>query len=192
MTPPLHRCRWAQNDLAMQLYHDTEWGVPVRDSRALWEKLILDGFQAGLSWRTILLKREAFREAFEGFIPARVAQYDETDIERLLGNPAIVRSRIKIRAAIKNANAYLSMQEQGEDFSSFVWDFVSNSALRGDGTGSATRSVVGNRLSIELKKRGFSFVGPVIVHAWLQATGVINDHESSCFRQAYLVHNDCR
>ncbi|MCH4023861.1 MAG: DNA-3-methyladenine glycosylase I [Acetobacter sp.] len=192
MTPPLHRCRWAQNDLAMQLYHDTEWGVPVRDSRALWEKLILDGFQAGLSWRTILLKREAFREAFEGFIPARVAHYGETDIERLLGNPAIVRSRIKIRAAIKNANAYLSMQEQGEDFSSFVWGFVSNSALRGDGTGSATRSVVGNRLSIELKKRGFSFVGPVIVHAWLQATGVINDHESSCFRQAYLVHNDCR
>ena len=146
-------------------------------------RLILDGFQAGLSWRTILLKREAFREAFEGFIPARVAQYDETDIELLLGNPAIVRSRIKIRAAIKNANAYLSMQEQGEDFSSFVWDFVSNSALRGDGTGSATRSVVGDRLSIELKKRGFSFVGPVIVHAWLQATGVINDHESSCFRQ---------
>lgn len=191
MTPPLHRCRWAQNDLSMQLYHDTEWGVPVRDSRALWEKLILDGFQAGLSWRTILLKREAFREAFEGFIPARVAQYDETDIELLLGNPAIVRSRIKIRAAIKNANAYLSMQEQGEDFSSFVWDFVSNSALRGDGTGSATRSVVGDRLSIELKKRGFSFVGPVIVHAWLQATGVINDHESSCFRQVYLAHNDC-
>ena len=192
MTSPLRRCRWAQNDLSMQLYHDTEWGVPVRDSRALWEKLILDGFQAGLSWRTILLKREAFREAFEGFIPARVAQYDETDIERLLGNPAIVRSRIKIRASIKNANAYLSMQEQGEDFSSFVWDFVSKSALRGDGTGSATRSVVGDRLSIELKKRGFSFVGPVIVHAWLQATGVINDHESSCFRQAYLVHNDCR
>ena len=187
MTSPLRRCRWAQNDLSMQLYHDTEWGVPVRDSRALWEKLILDGFQAGLSWRTILLKREAFREAFEGFIPARVAQYDETDIELLLGNPAIVRSRIKIRAAIKNANAYLSMQEQGEDFSSFVWDFVSNAAFRGDDTGRATRSVMGDRLSVELKKWGFSFVGLVTVHAWLQAIGVINDHESSFFQQDYIA-----
>ncbi|MCG0993914.1 DNA-3-methyladenine glycosylase I [Acetobacter indonesiensis] len=177
----LHRCQWAQHDPIMQNYHDCEWGVPVRDSRALWEKLILDGFQAGLSWRTILLKRDSFREAFEGFVPKHIAEYDEADIERLLGNATIVRSRIKIRAAIQNAKAYLEMQRHGEDFSTFVWKMVDDQPLKGDGTGSATRSATGDRLSKELKNRGFSFVGPVIVHAWLQATGVINDHEAQCF-----------
>lgn len=167
----------------MRAYHDTQWGVPIRDSRALWEKLILDGFQAGLSWRTILLKRDAFREAFEGFEPARVAAYGEADIERLLGNAGIVRSQIKIAAAIRNAKAYLAMEAKGEDFSTFVWREVGEEPMLGDGTGTATRSEPGERLSKALKKRGFSFVGPVIVHAWLQATGVINDHEAHCFRR---------
>jgi DNA-3-methyladenine glycosylase I len=180
MTGDLHRCRWALKDPAMRAYHDTEWGVPVRDSRALWEKLILDGFQAGLSWRTILLKRDAFREAFEGFEPARVATYGEADIERLLANAGIVRSRAKIVAAIRNAKACLAMEAKGENFSTFVWREVDDEPIPGDGTGMATRSGLGDRLSSALKKRGFSFVGPVIVHAWLQATGVINDHEAHC------------
>lgn len=183
MTGHMHRCRWAQTDPVMQNYHDTEWGVPVRDSRALWEKLILDGFQAGLSWRTILLKRDAFREAFDGFVPERIAEYGEVDIERLLGNAGIVRSRMKIRATIQNARAYVSMHKNGEDFSAFVWKTVTDQPLVGDGTGIAARSATGDHLSKELKKRDFSFVGPVIVHAWLQASGVINDHETGCFRR---------
>ncbi|MFT9399675.1 DNA-3-methyladenine glycosylase I [Acetobacter sp.] len=181
MTDHLHRCRWAEKDPIMQNYHDREWGVPIRDSRALWEKLILDGFQAGLSWRTILLKRDAFREAFDGFVPECIAKYDATDIERLLGNETIVRSRIKIKAAIQNANAYVSMKKNGEEFSDFVWNEVSNQPLRRDGINPATRSETGDILSKKLQSRGFSFVGPVIVHAWLQATGVINDHEKLCF-----------
>ncbi|MXV44428.1 DNA-3-methyladenine glycosylase I [Saccharibacter sp. 17.LH.SD] len=182
-----YRCAWAQTDPIMRDYHDKEWGIPIRDSRTLWEKLILDGFQAGLSWRIILLKREAFREAFDGFIPEKIARYGEDDIKRLLGNPNIVRSSAKIRAAIKNANAYLAMQEHGEDFASFIWNEVGNNPLKGDGTGSTTRSPLGDRLSAALKKRGFSFVGPIIVHAWLQATGVINDHEDRCFRSDSLI-----
>ncbi|MPT48804.1 MAG: DNA-3-methyladenine glycosylase I [Sphingobium sp.] len=184
MTDSMTRCRWALTDPAMRAYHDAEWGVPVRDSRALWEKLILDGFQAGLSWRTILLKRDAFREAFEGFAPARVATYGEADIERLLANPGIIRSRMKISATIRNARAYLDMQRAGEDFSAFVWNVAGgHDPVPGDGSGSSTRSPQGDFLAKELKKRGFSFVGPVIVHAWLQATGVINDHETDCFRR---------
>ncbi|GAN59197.1 DNA-3-methyladenine glycosylase I [Acetobacter cibinongensis] len=183
MKDHLHRCQWACKDPIMQHYHDTEWGVPVFDSRALWEKLILDGFQAGLSWRTILLKRDAFREAFEGFVPERIAEYNDLDIERLLGNAGIVRSRMKIRAAIQNANAYISLHNRGENFSDFVWSVVDHQPLSGDGGTLATRSTAGDLLSQKLKNNGFSFVGPVIVHAWLQATGVINDHEALCFRR---------
>lgn len=183
MTDDLPRCRWALTDSVMRAYHDAEWGVPVYDSRALWEKLILDGFQAGLSWRTILLKRDAFRQAFEGFEPARIATYDEAEIERLLANPGIVRSRVKITATIRNAQAFLDMRDKGEDFGSLVWEFAGHQPVPGDGTGSATRSPLGDTLAIAFKKRGFCFVGPVIVHAWLQATGVINDHETTCFRR---------
>ena len=183
MTGEPSRCRWALTDPAMRAYHDTEWGVPVRDRRALWEKLVLDGFQAGLSWRTILLKRDAFREAFEGFEPVRVAAYGDAEIERLLGNAGIVRSRTKIAAAISNAKAYLAMEANGDGFSAFVWEQVGGQPILGDGTGTATRSAQGDGLSEMLKTRGFSFVGPVIVHAWLQATGIINDHEDHCFRR---------
>lgn len=183
MTDNLPRCRWALTDPAMRAYHDAEWGVPVRDSRALWEKLVLDGFQAGLSWRTILLKRDTFREAFEGFEPARIATYGEAEIERLLANSGIIRSRMKIVATIRNAQAFLDMQDKGEDFSEFVWNVAGHQPVPGDGTGSATRSPQGDTLSKALKTRGFSFAGPIIVHAWLQATGVIDDHETSCFRR---------
>ncbi len=184
MTETLHRCRWAEGDARMQAYHDEEWGLPVRDSRALWEKLVLDTFQAGLSWRTILHKREAFRAAFEGFDPHCIARYGPVEIERLMGDTGIVRARAKIEATIRNAQGYLAMQEQGEDFAEFVWSFVGGETAMGDGTGSAARSPAGDALSAALKQRGFGFVGPVVVHAWLQAVGVIDDHEATCFRRS--------
>jgi DNA-3-methyladenine glycosylase I len=179
----LPRCRCAQTDPLLRQYHDVEWGKPQREPRGLWEKLMLDGFQAGLSWRTILRKRDAFRSAFLGFEPSIVAGFDETDIERLLGDAAIVRSRVKIQATIRNATAYVRMRDGGEDFSQFAWSRVGETPLLGDGSGANTRSSAGDTLSGALKQRGFSFVGPVIVHAWMQATGLINDHETGCFRR---------
>lgn len=175
------RCHWARTDALLQAYHDTEWGVPEHDSRALWEKLMLDGFQAGLSWRIILSRRKAFRAAFAGFRPEIVAGYGEKEVGQLLANGNIIRSQTKIRAVIRNARAYLAMQEAGEDFASFVWGSVQGKPVMGDGSGTTTRSIAGNELSAALKKRGFSFVGPVIVHAWMQACGIINDHETECF-----------
>lgn len=177
------RCRWAHGDEAMREYHDTEWGVPEYDSRALWEKLMLDGFQAGLSWRTILHKRAAFREAFAGFVPETVAAFEESDIERLLGNAAIVRSRAKIVATIGNARAYLAMADNGEDFATFVWRYVDGVPYVGDGEYVPTQTETSSALSKALKKRGFKFVGPTIVYAWMQAVGMVNDHATTCFRR---------
>ena len=179
----LGRCAWAGTDPVMVAYHDQEWGVPERDGRALWEKLILDGFQAGLSWRTILLKRENFRSAFARFDPDRVARFDAADTARLLADPGIVRSRAKIEAAVGNARAYLAMAEAGEDFSAFAWGFTGGEPIRNRGP-RATKTVLSETLSRELKRRGFKFVGPVIVHAWMQATGIVDDHEPGCFRAA--------
>jgi DNA-3-methyladenine glycosylase I len=179
----LPRCRWALTDPLLRQYHDAEWGKPQREPRALWEKLMLDGFQAGLSWRTILRKRDAFRSAFLGFEPSVVASFDNADIARLLGDAAIVRSRAKIQATIRNAAAYVRMLDVGEDFSQFAWSHVGETPLLGDGSGATTNSPVGDTLSGALKQRGFSFVGPVIVYAWMQATGLINDHEAGCFRR---------
>ena len=177
------RCDWAATDPLLGDYHDNEWGKPERDSRALWEKLILDGFQAGLAWITILRKRDAFREAFEGFDPAVIARYGEKDVERLLANPGIVRSRSKIQATIGNAKAYLAMQAAGEDFSKFVWGFVDGAPVKGRYASwkeIPAKSELSERVSAELKKRGFKFVGPVIVYAWMQAVGVIDDHVIGC------------
>ncbi len=175
------RCAWAGHDPLMRLYHDKEWGVPEYDSRALWEKLMLDGFQAGLSWATILRKREAFREAFQGFDPNVVARFGPSEIERLMSNAGIVRSRAKIEATIGNARAYLAMQEAGEDFSTFIWTLAGGSPIKNGNHGQQTKSPLSEAISTALKKRGFKFVGPVIVYAWMQATGIINDHESDCF-----------
>lgn len=177
------RCSWAGGDPLMAAYHDEEWGRPERDSRALWEKLILDGFQAGLSWITILRKRESMREAFEGFVPERIAAYTEADVERLLANPGIVRSRSKIAATIGNAQAYVKMAEAGEDFSEFIWSFVPDGPVRNEPR--TTRDIpadspLSQEMSKALKKRGFKFVGPVIVYAFLQAVGVVNDHVVDC------------
>jgi len=176
------RCAWAEGDELLRTYHDEEWGVAERDSRALWEKLILDGFQAGLSWLTILRKRDAFREAFEGFVPEKVAAFSEQKIEQLMLNEGIIRSRSKITAAVGNAKAYLAMRENGEDFSAFAWDFVGGKPLRNTGPVPA-KTALSEEMSKALKKRGFKFVGPVIVYAWMQACGLVDDHAAGCFRR---------
>jgi DNA-3-methyladenine glycosylase I len=182
---PRHRCAWPGTDPLYCDYHDTEWGVPEYDSRALWEKLMLDGFQAGLSWITILRKRDAFRAAFENFDPERVARFGETDVQRLLGDAGIVRSRAKIEACIGGARAYLRMRDSGEDFSEFVWAFVGGETLRNAWTTQQdvpAQTPLSVEISKALKARGFKFVGPVIVYAWMQATGMVNDHVTSCYR----------
>jgi DNA-3-methyladenine glycosylase I len=166
----------------MRAYHDEEWGVPEYNSRALWEKLMLDGFQAGLSWAIILRKRDAFRKAFRNFEPVKVARFDESDITRLLTNADIVRSRAKIEATIGGARAYLAMQKAGEDFSEFMWSMAGGSPIRGSGEVIA-QSPLSIEISKALKKRGFKFVGPVIVYAWMQAVGIVNDHSTKCFRR---------
>lgn len=168
----------------MRAYHDTEWGVPERDSRALWEKLILDGFQAGLSWSTILHKRDAFRAAFRGFEPAVVARFTARDVDRLMADAGIVRSRAKILAAIGNAQAYLAMERAGEDFAGFAWGFVGGlpRRTRARGVPVPAQTEISEALSAALRQRGFKFVGPVIVYAWMQATGLVDDHDHDCFR----------
>lgn len=166
----------------MEAYHDEEWGVPEYDSRALWEKLMLDGFQAGLSWSIILRKRAAFRKAFKNFDPVRVARFGERDIQRLLRNPDIVRSRAKIHSTIAGARVFLAMKEAGEDFSAFVWGLAGGKPIRNKGP-IPVKTALSEHISKELKKRGFSFVGPVIVYAWMQAVGIVDDHVESCPRR---------
>lgn len=180
-TPTPHRCAWAEGDALMTAYHDAEWGKPVRDSRMLWEMLMLEGFQAGLSWRTILYRREGFRAAFAGFVPERVAAFGDADIERLMGDAGIIRARAKIIATIGGARAYLAMQEKGEDFADFAWGFTGGAPIRGDGITLAAQTPLSATISKALKARGFKFVGPVIVHAWMQAVGLVDDHAQACF-----------
>jgi DNA-3-methyladenine glycosylase I len=170
----------------MRAYHDEEWGVPVYDSRALWGKLMLDGFQAGLSWSVILNKREAFHRAFKNFDPHKIARFGEKDVARLLADPGIVRSRAKIESTIKGARAFLAMQESGTDFSQFVWGLAGGKPIQGRGP-VPTQTPLSAEISKALRSRGFSFVGPVIVYAWMQAVGIVNDHASDCFRREALA-----
>jgi DNA-3-methyladenine glycosylase I len=182
--PDTHeRCGWAANDPLMRAYHDAEWGVPEHDSRALWEKLMLDGFQAGLAWITVLKKRDAFRSGFAGFDPEKVAQFDQADIQRLLGDAGIIRSRAKIEATIGGARAYLAMRDAGTDFADFCWSFTDGKVLLGDGVTFPAKTDLSEKISKELKRRGFKFVGATIVYAWMQAVGIVNDHAASCFRR---------
>jgi DNA-3-methyladenine glycosylase I len=181
------RCPWrgmAGIDI-YEAYHDTEWGVPERDSRALWEKLVLDGFQAGLSWITILKKREAFRATFDDFDPEKVARYGEADRARLMGDPGIIRSNGKIDAAISGARLYLDMRERGEDLSALLWSFTDGKPLQ-NGFEHFGQAPAQTPLSVEmskaLKAKGFKFCGPVIVYAFMQAVGIVNDHLVTCFR----------
>lgn len=176
------RCAWAESDPLLRDYHDTEWGVPLRDSRALWELLMLEGFQAGLAWITVLRKRDAFRKAFKGFDPAKVARFGEPDIARLLQDPGIIRSRAKIEATIQAARIYLDMQKSGQDFATFLWGIVGGQPIRTDGP-IPVQTPLAVEMSKQLKKRGFKFVGPVIVYAFMQAAGMVNDHSPACFRR---------
>ena len=181
------RCAWRgmAGDPLYEAYHDTEWGVPEYASRALWEKLVLDGFQAGLAWFTILRKRAAFRAAFDGFDPEKVARYGEADRARLMADPGIVRSNAKIDAAISGAKVYLAMREAGEDFSRFCWSFTGGMPIQNhwgrDGQVPA-QTPLAVEVAKALKARGFKFCGPVIVYAWMQAVGMVNDHLTCCFR----------
>jgi len=172
-------------DPLYEAYHDTEWGVPEYDSRALWEKLVLDGFQAGLAWITILRKRDAFRAAFDNFDPEKVARYGEADRARLMADAGIVRSNAKIDAAINGAKIYLTMRDNGEDFSEFCWSFTGGKPLqnRWDAVGQVpAKTALADEVAAALKAKGFKFVGPVIVYAWMQAVGMVNDHLTCCFR----------
>ena len=176
-------CTWAQGDPLMQAYHDHEWGVPVRDPRPLWEMLVLEGFQAGLSWRTILHRREGFRRAFDGFEPTLVAAYGPDKVEALMQDEGIIRARAKIEATIGNARAFLRMAEAGEDFVDFIWSHVGGQPIVGDGFSVPASTAVSLALSKALKARGFKFVGAVTVYAFMQAVGMVNDHARDCPRR---------
>ncbi|MCQ0971285.1 DNA-3-methyladenine glycosylase I [Paracoccus sp. TK19116] len=178
------RCPWCGTDPLYVAYHDNEWGVPERDPRALWEKLVLDGFQAGLSWITILRKRDAFRAEFDGFDPERVARWDEKRREKALANPGIIRHRGKIEATIRGARLFLEIEE-GEGFSPYIWSFTGGDAIQNRPETPAdvpTATDASTAMSKSLKKRGFNFCGPVITYAFMQACGLVNDHLTSCPR----------
>lgn len=180
------RCDWCGDDPIYTAYHDEEWGVPVYDSRALWEKLILDGFQAGLSWITILKRRDGFIRAFDGFNPEIIAQYNDDDIERLMNDTGIIRNRMKIVATIKNAKAYLEIENEREGaFSELLWSFTDGKVKKNTlnkMSDMPTESDESRAMSKELKKRGFGFCGPTICYAFMQAVGIINDHLTTCHR----------
>lgn len=179
----VQRCSWAGADPLYRAYHDDEWGVPIRDSRMLWETLMLEGFQAGLAWIVILRKREGFRAAFAGFDPAKVARFGPADVERLMADPGIVRARAKIEATIKGAQIYEEMKARGEDFATYCWSFTGGKVVKGDGKTLPAKTDLSETISKDLKQRGFKFVGPVIVYAWLQAVGIVDDHMACCFRR---------
>jgi DNA-3-methyladenine glycosylase I len=170
----------------MREYHDEEWGVPQRDSRALWEMLMLEGFQAGLAWITVLRKRASFREAFAGFDPDRVSRFTRRDMDRLMRNAGIIRARAKIEATIAGARIFCEMRDKGEDFAMFCWSFTNHKVVKGDGRTVVAYSTLSEEISKELKRRGFKFVGPTIVYAWLQAVGIVNDHSIGCFRRSQV------
>ena len=186
MAKPVTRCRWAEGVSDAYIdYHDTEWGVPVTDDRVQFEFLVLEGAQAGLSWSTILNKRDGYRKAFAEFDPEKVARFTRKRIDRLLQDPGIVRNRLKVQSAVTNAQAFLAVQEAFGSFSDYIWSFVDGRPIqnrfRGDGDVPAT-SPESDVLSKDLKKRGFKFVGSTIVYAHMQATGLVNDHVVGCFR----------
>ena len=187
MTLKKLHCLWApENDEIYRQYHDEEWGVPEYDDRTLFEKLILDGFQAGLSWRTILYKRDNFRKAFDGFNPEKIVRYTPKKIDRLMNDAGIIRSKTKINATIGNAKAYLEIMEAGDGaFSDFLWDFVDGAPIVNKAKNYknlAVKSPESEAMSKTLKAKGFKFCGPVIVYAFMEAVGMINDHEHACPR----------
>ena len=180
------RCGWCESDALYRAYHDREWGVPVHDDRKLFEFLLLESAQAGLSWLTVLKKRENYRRAFDGFDPRKVAAYPETKIEALMSDPGVIRNRRKIESAVRNAGCFLAVQKEFGSFDRYLWGFVGGKPVAGRYRNIAevpARTELSDRISRDLKKRGFRFLGPVIVYSFLQAVGVVNDHIDSCFRK---------
>ena len=179
----LERCPWCGSDPLYVNYHDTEWGVPERDDRALFEKLLLDGFQAGLSWITILRKRDNFRRAFDGFVPEKIARYNKRKLASLMKDAGIIRNRMKIDGSVASARAYLEIMEKGPGFSRYLWEFVDGEPIvnqRKTIKQIPAESDVSRKLSKDLKARGFKFCGPTIVYAFMQAVGMVNDHLVTC------------
>ena len=186
----MKRCDWCGNDPLYVAYHDTEWGVPRRDESVLFEFLLLEGVQAGLSWITVLRKRENYREAFDGFNPELIARYGKRKINQLLKNEGIVRNRLKLDSAIKNARAYLALREQGQSLSSCLWSFVNDMPIQNRFRTIAevpATTPLSDQVSKALKQRGFNFVGSTICYAYMQSIGMVNDHLTSCFR-----HKECQ
>jgi len=186
MAEARQRCEWVGADPLMVAYHDEEWGVPCHDDRALFERLMLEGFQAGLSWATILRKRAHFRRGFDGWDPERVAAYGESELARLLADPGIVRNRAKILAAVGNARAFLAVREEADSFDAYVWSFVGGEPLvreasPADLAAIPARTAESDALSKELRRRGFAFVGSTICYAFMQSVGMVNDHTARCF-----------
>jgi len=185
MKQNMKRCDWAEGSDLERAYHDEQWGVPVHDDRLLFEMLTLEGAQAGLSWSTILNKREGYRKAFDNFDVHKVAEYSQEKIDALLQNPEIVRNRLKVNAAVKNARAFMRVQEEFGSFDAYIWSFVENKAIQNRWENIAqipAHTPLSDTISKELKKRGFSFVGSTICYAYMQAIGMVNDHLVGCFR----------
>lgn len=183
------RCGWCSSDPLYQSYHDNEWGVPVHDDRTLFEFLLLEGFQAGLSWITILRKRENFRKAFDNFDYNKIANYSEEKIQELLQNKGIIRNKLKVRAAVNNAQRFLEVQKEFGSFDNYIWGFVEGEVIQNEVPDYRDRppnTPLSDRISKDLKKRGFKFVGSTVIYSHMQATGMINDHEESCFRNVEL------
>jgi DNA-3-methyladenine glycosylase I len=185
----VQRCAWVNDDLAYVDYHDKEWGVPVYDDRLLFEFLILEGAQAGLSWLTILKRRENYRKCFNHFNPEKIARYDESTYQKLLTNPGIIRNRLKIQSVISNAQAYLTVKEEFCSFSDYIWQFVDGNPIRNQWKTQKqvpASTVLSDKMSKDLKKRGFKFIGTTICYAYMQAIGMVNDHLTCCFRHAEI------
>jgi DNA-3-methyladenine glycosylase I len=188
--PAISRCSWAESDPLNLAYHDQEWGIPIRDDRQLFELLCLEGAQAGLSWITILRKREGYRRAFGGFDPEKVAAYDDADIERLMADAGIVRNRAKIASVIGNARAFLRLAQEIGPFAEHLWSFVDGKPIqnRWAGMGDVPAETDASRaMSRDLKRRGFSFIGPTVAYAFMQSAGLVNDHVVTCYRHAELA-----
>jgi DNA-3-methyladenine glycosylase I len=193
MATALQRCAWAGTDPLMIAYHDDEWGVPCHDDRQLFERLMLEGFQAGLSWTTILHKREHLRRAFDGWNPERIAAYGDEDVARLLADPGIVRNRLKVLGAIRNARAFLEIRRERGSFDAYVWSFAGGVPLQrgappADLTAIPARTAESDALARDLRRRGLTFVGSTICYAFMQSVGMVNDHTARCFRAAGAGH----
>lgn len=180
-----HRCGWCEGDSLYEDYHDNEWGVPVKDDETLFEFLILETFQAGLSWITVLKKRENFRKAFDNFDYKKIANYGQNKIDELLDNPGIIRNKLKVNATISNAQAFMEVQKEFGSFSTYIWKFVDGKPIKNklqNYKEGPANTPLSDAISKDLKKRGFKFVGSTVIYAQMQATGMVNDHEVSCFR----------